>query len=182
VVTRKSQCANLTVIKIWNIHAINFNSNRYIYTSILIEKAVCFWLPPNTTHKCSLLSSNKYTYSHTRGLRLAPHWCSLSERCSFPFCVFIRINRERPVVCGRKSPPQLYFSFNVCHLIEEKPFLAPFWTTSSLVQPSWATFLYNVLIPISSFTIFASFDFCHTVEAKPCWPPFWTSITKHKTP
>ena len=42
-----------------------------------------------------------------KGFWPTPHRYSWPKKCSFFFCVFIRINQKRPIACDGKSPPQL---------------------------------------------------------------------------
>jgi len=50
----KLQRTNHAVMEIWNLRALNYNSNKYIYTSISMEKGVRFWLPLKTLYESTI--------------------------------------------------------------------------------------------------------------------------------
>jgi len=90
-------------MEIQNIRTHNDNSGGYKYTHISIKREVSFWLLPKTPHTSIIffLQTKIFILTH-EGLRSAPHQCSWPEGCS-SFCVFGRINRERPTVCDGRE-------------------------------------------------------------------------------
>jgi len=62
----ESQHANHAIIKVWNIHAISYNTNRYVY-SISIEKEVAFdYYRKHHMQALFALLKQKYLFSRRR--------------------------------------------------------------------------------------------------------------------
>jgi len=80
----------------------------YLHSDLHQERGSLLITTENTIHKHSFAcfySKQGFSFSRLKVFgRLAPHWCSWPERCSFFFCIFNRINWERPIVCDKKIP------------------------------------------------------------------------------
>ena len=106
VIIRKLHHANHTVMENRNFRAFNYNSNKYIYTSISIEKRVRYWLPPKILHTSTVSVGpilNEDSHSHAR--------CSLAGTTSmlltwnvFSFSVFLTGSIGIAQLCVIENP------------------------------------------------------------------------------
>jgi len=104
-VTVKSQRANRAVVEIQNSPLCINLPGIYIVSSPT-GRVLLLWLLLKIPHASILCFSwTKIFIFMPESLRPAPHRYSCPKKCSSLFCVFDRINRERPIICGGKSPP-----------------------------------------------------------------------------
>ena len=114
----------------------------------LHRKRIHFLLSPKPPHTqaFSLLSLNEDTHSHARGFLAGTTPVLLTWKVFSFLCVIDRFNREHPIVCGGKSPPELVYLI-----------FLPYWATTDWLTHRNAFILYPYHSCISTFL----FQLCH---------------------
>ena len=100
---------NVQLMQLWRsrICAPSITTPTGIYTPRSRLRRESCWLQLKTPHTSILYFPQAIILILTpESLRPAPHHCSWPEMCSSLFYIFDKINRERSIICDRKSPPQ----------------------------------------------------------------------------